>query len=185
MADLPATYRRRLHDLAVNQYGYITSRDAAALRIPLIAMHQIAARGGLRHIAFGVYRFDDIPVTSRDSYMEAVLTVGDGAFLVADAVLALHNLGLVNPTRLRVGTSRRVRATTIPPTIQIVSVKVADGDLTMYEAIPCTTVARALVDSVGIVMSERLIDAASEAADRGLLRRRRGGWPSRSRDRCA
>ncbi len=106
--------------------------------------------------------------------MEAVLAVGEGAFLMADAVLALHDLALVNPTRLRVGTPRRVRIT-VPPTIEIIRAQVPPDDLTIYEAIPSTTVARALVDCIGIVMSERLIDAANEAADRGLLRRSEAG----------
>lgn len=171
MADLPITYRRRLHDLALDQYGYITSRNAVALGIPTIALHQVVARGGLTHVAFGVYRFNDIPVTSRDSYMEAVLTVGEGAFLMADAVLALHDLALVNPKRLRVGISKRVRIA-VPSSIKIIPIKISPKDLTVYESIPCTTVARALIDSIGLVMRERLIAAAHEAANRGLLLRR-------------
>jgi predicted transcriptional regulator of viral defense system len=171
MTELPATYRRRLHERALEQYGYITARDAVEMGIPRAGFNMVAWRGGLTHIGYGVYRFDDVPTTGRDGYMEAVLLVGDGAFLVADAVLALHDLAQVNPGRLRVGTEKRARKT-LPPTVEVVwPVNIPEADLTVYEGIPCTTVARALTDCVGIVMRDRLIDAANDAADRGLLHR--------------
>jgi predicted transcriptional regulator of viral defense system len=171
MKELPATYRRRLHERALEQYGYITTRDAAEMDIPRAGLQMVARRGGLSHVGYGVYRFDDVPATERDGYMEAVLLVGDGAFLEADAVLALHDLALVNPRRLRVRTTARVRKT-LPPTVQVLwPTHIPEADRTVYEGIPCTTVARALTDCIGIVMRERLIDAANDAAERGLLRR--------------
>jgi hypothetical protein len=47
----------------------------------------------------------------------------------------------------------------------------APDDLTIYEGIPTTTITRALLDCRGLVMGERLVSAAREAATRGLLRR--------------
>jgi predicted transcriptional regulator of viral defense system len=170
MTEMAATARRRLHERALEQYGYITTRDASELGVSLNALHIMVNRGGLTRIAHGVYRFDDVPATGRDSYMEAVLSVGEGAFLYADAVLAVHDLALVNPTRLRVGTAKR-RERTLPPTIEMVVVDVPPEDREVYEAIPCTTVTRALLDSIGLVMPERLLDAARDAAERGLVRR--------------
>lgn len=167
---LATTYRRQLHERALDQYGYVTTHDADELGVPQWAMRQIAERGGLTRVAHGVYRFDDVPTTSRDEYMEAVLAAGKGAHLVGDAVLALHDLGLVNPRRIRVGTPRRARMT-LPKTIEIVPAKDRPEDLTVYEGIPTTTVAKALLDCRGVVMGERLIAAAKEAAQRGLLRR--------------
>ncbi len=174
MNSLVETNRRRLREVALEQYGYVTTRDAERLGITLNAFHLIAHRGGLTRTAYGVYRFapEEIPVTGRDGYMEAVLAVGAGAFLYADAVLALHGLALVNPPRIRVGTPSRVRKGTLSPSIEVVRVDVPEADLEVFEGIPCTTVARALVDSVGIVMADRLIDAANDAAGRGLLRRK-------------
>ena len=170
MTEMAATARRRLHERALEQYGYITTRDAAELGVRLNALHVMANRGGLTRVAHGVYRFDDVPASGRDSYMEAVLAVGEGAFLYADAVLAIRDLALVNPARLRVGTPKR-RDKRLPPTIEMVVVDVPPADREVYEGIPCTTVARALVDSIGIVMPERLLDAARDAAERGLMRR--------------
>jgi predicted transcriptional regulator of viral defense system len=168
--DLADTYRRRLRERALDQYGYVTTGDGSDLGVPPVELRKLASRGGLQHVAYGLYRFDDIPFTGRDQYMEAVLRVGRDAYLTGDAVLGMHDLGLVNPRRIRVGTPHRVRSR-IPEHIQVVQQHLARTDLTVYEGIPSATVARALLDCRGIVMPERLIDAGREAADRGLIRR--------------
>lgn len=168
---LATTYRRRLHERALERYGYITTRDAEEIGVPAWAIRQLAARGGLTRRGYGVYRFDDVPATDRDQFMEAVLEVGEGAHLVGDAVLALHRLADVNPRRIRVGTPRRVRVA-VPRTVEIVRRRDLPEDLTIDEGIPTTTVARALLDARGTVMTERLADATREARERGLLLRR-------------
>lgn len=167
---LADTYRRRLRERALDQYGYVTTGDAAELHVPAVELRKIAHRGGLDHVAYRLYRFDDIPRTGLDQYMEAVLRVGPGAYLTHDAVLAVHDLALVNPRRIRVGTPKRAR-TTLPPDVELVQRRLHPRDLTVYEGLPATTVRRALLDCQGIVMTERLVDAAREAARRGMLRR--------------
>lgn len=168
---LATTYRRQLHERALEQYGYITTRDAVEIGVPAWAIRQLAARGGLTRRGHGVYRFDDVPGTDRDEFMEAILEVGEGAHLVGDAVLALHRLANVNPRRIRVGTPRRARVA-VARTVEIVRRRDLPEDLTIYEGIPTTTVARALLDARGTVMTERLVDATREARERGLLLRR-------------
>jgi predicted transcriptional regulator of viral defense system len=168
---LATTYRRQLHEQALDQYGYVTTRDAEEIGVPDWALRQLAARGGLTRHGHGVYRFDDVPATDRDEFMEAVLEVGRDAYLVQDTVLALHRLADVNPRRLRVGTPHRVRVA-LPQAVEIVTRKDRPEDLTVYEGIPTTTVARALLDARGTVMTERLVDATEEARERGLLLRR-------------
>jgi len=168
--ELADTYRRRLRERALDQYGYVTTDDATHLRVPPVELRKLAGRGGLQALAYGLYRFDDIPTTGRDEYMEAVLRVGRDAHLTHDAVLALHDLGLVNPRRIRVGTPHRVRSR-IPGHIEVVPQLLSAADLTVYEGLPSATIARALLDCRALVMPDRLIDAAREAAARGLLRR--------------
>lgn len=167
---LAETYRRRLYDRALDQYGYVTTQDAEAVGVPPVELRKIAARGGLEHVAYGLYRFDDIPRTGRDQYLEAVRRVGPDAHLTHDAVLALHDLGLVNPRRIRVGTPHRARGR-LPDHIEVINERLDPVDLTVYEGIPSATVARALLDCRGIVMEERLVGAAREAARQGLLRK--------------
>ena len=43
---LADTYRRRLRDRALDQYGYVTTRDAADVGVPAVELRKIAQRGG-------------------------------------------------------------------------------------------------------------------------------------------
>lgn len=167
---LADTYRRRLRDRALDQYGYVTTRDAGELEIPVVELRKVAYRGGVEHVAYGLYRFDDIPRTDRDQYMEAVLRIGADAYLTHDAVLALHDLGPLNPRRIRIGTPRRTRPQ-LPAYIEVIQRPLKAVDLTAYEGIPSATMARALLDCRGLVMRDRLVEAGHEAARQGLLRK--------------
>jgi predicted transcriptional regulator of viral defense system len=165
------TYRRRLYERAIDQYGYVTTKDAEEADVPPVELRKIANRGGLDHIGYGVYRFPEIPHVGREQSMEAVLRVGPEAYLTHDAVLALHDLAQVNPRRIRVATPKRARPR-VPDYIEIIKRHLPKGQLTTFEGIPATTVAQALLDCRELVMKERLIDAANEAAKKGLLTRR-------------
>jgi predicted transcriptional regulator of viral defense system len=164
----PDTYRRRAWELATGQYGYVTTADARSLGIPVIELGKLAARDQIRRVAYGLYRFDDLPPTRYDQFFEAVARVGGDAHLTGDAVLALHNLALVNPRQVRVGTSRRVRAK-LPEWIKVVHETIDSDDLTHYELIPSATVAHALRACRGTVMSDRLLIAVGDARREGLV----------------
>jgi hypothetical protein len=75
---------------------------------------------------------------------------------------------------IRVGTPRRARPR-LPAHIEVVRLQLPEEELTVYERIPSTTVARALLDSRGIVMADRLAAAAREAIRIGLIRRSHAG----------
>lgn len=164
------SYRRRAWDLAVGQYGYISTADANALGIPVIEMGKLAARGQIRHVAYGLYRFDDLPPTRFDQFYEAVARVGGDAHLTGDAVLALHELAQVNPRQIRVGTPRRVRAD-LPNWIKVVRETIDPDDRTRYELVPSATVTYAIRACIGTVISDRLLAAVDEARQRGLISR--------------
>lgn len=106
--------------------------------------------------------------TEYDQFAEALLRVGDGAYLRGDAVPALHHLALVNPRRIRVGVARRVRAA-LPDFIELREEERPESELTDYEGLRNTTVAAALLDCRNQVMTERLVDAAKQAKAEGLL----------------
>jgi len=165
------TNRRRLFERALDRYGYITTDDAEELGLPRRTLLKLYERGGLQHVGHGLYRFEDIPRTPRDQFMEAVLQAGPGAVLIGDAVLALHDLAFVNPRRIRVATPRRVRKQ-LPPFLQVERRALPANELTEYEGIPTATLAQAIRDCRGHVMTGRLVDAAQEAARAGLITKR-------------
>lgn len=167
-----AGYRAALYGLAADHHGYVTTEMAETAGVPTVEVRKIAARGGLTNMARGLYRVDGIDGGDRAPYAEAVYRVGEQAHLHGESVLAFHNLALVNPTRITVATTRRVRRQ-LPNHIQLVHAAVGADELTEYGGVPSTTVERAIRDSIGSVMPERLIEATRSAADEGLIRRRR------------
>lgn len=170
MRDRPAsTYRRRLWEWALDQYGYVTTSQAAQLGVPPVELRKLAGRGLLVRIGRGLYRFPDAPTTPRDAFMEAVLWAGPDAVLAYDAVLALHDLALANPRSLRVIAGHRVRKAHPRDDVTVTTEKIPASDLTTYFRIPSITVARALLDCRDLIMTERLLEAADQARREGLL----------------
>ncbi len=162
------TYKEALREVAAYQHGYVTTHDAEEVGVPGVELRKLAARGGLDNVARGVYRFPDAPTTPTDPYMQAVLRVGAGAVLVGESVLALHDLALVEPRKIQVATPRRVRLTN-PGFVEVIHREVPQDEITTYDGVPATKLWRALVDTVGHVMTERLQAALAEARRRDLV----------------
>lgn len=164
-------YRSALYALAAEHHGLLTTDMARAVGVPSVEVRKLAARGGMSNVARGLYRVEGIDGGDRAPYAEAVLRVGEDAHLVGDSVLAFHDLALVNPRRIKVGSPRRVRRD-LPAHIQLVHTRTDPTNLTEYDGIPSLTVAAAIRDAIGAVMPERLTAAVERAADEGLVRRR-------------
>jgi len=162
------TYRDRAFAVAVGLHGDITTKEAEEVGIPPVELVKIAARGRLRHVARGIYRFEELPPTRYSQYFEAVARVGGDAHLVGDAVLAFHDLALVNPLAIRIGTSKRVRHT-LPGWIKVQRSTENLTDLVVLEGIPCSRLATAIRESRPYVMRQRLIDCLPKAVNEGLL----------------
>ena len=165
-----SSYRTALYKIAEDHHGYVTTTLARAAGVPSVEVRKLASRGGMTNISRGVYRVDGIDGGDHAAYAEAVLRVGDDAHLVGDSVLAFHDLAFVNPQHITVGTPRRVRRD-LPSHVRLVHSRINPEDLTDYDGVASTTIERAIRDSIGSVMAERLADATRRAADDGLLRR--------------
>lgn len=155
-----------IYEVAADNYGLVTSAQARDLGVTKPELSRWVANGRLERRGRGVYRLAKYIPTDLDPYAEAVALVGDGSFLMGEAVLAMHGLALVNPRRLAVGTTERIRKS-IPEWIAPATVK--GKSVTQYEGIPSQTIAEAILDCRGNVMQERLQGAAEEARERGLI----------------
>ncbi|WP_371683495.1 hypothetical protein [Solirubrobacter soli] len=60
-------------DVAVDQYGYVTAENAAAVGVIADRLRTMAKRGTLERVAYGLYRVPAVASTSLDNYMEAAL----------------------------------------------------------------------------------------------------------------
>lgn len=164
------TYRQTLRELAYDSHGVVTL--AAAAGVPAAEVRKLASRGALQRLGKGVYRMLEAPHASLDEFAEAVALVGDDAVLVDEAVLAAHHLRQVNLRRIKVATGKRHRQK-LPSTVEVVNRKVEDREREDIEGIPAMSVSSAILACREHVMSERLVDAARQAASRGSHQRAR------------
>ncbi|MCI8424632.1 MAG: hypothetical protein HFJ72_03065 [Adlercreutzia sp.] len=155
-----------IYEIAADNYGLVTSAQARKLGVTKVELSRWVANERLERRGRGVYKLVKYVPTELDPYAEAVALVGDGSFLMGEAVLAMHGLALANPRRLSIGTPERIRKS-IPKWIAPATVR--GKTTTQYEGIPSQTVAEAILDCRGSVMPERLKSAVDEARERGLI----------------
>lgn len=155
-----------IYEIAADNYGLVTAAAAKDAGIVSAELKRWVDDGRLERKGQGVYKLVRYIPTPYDRYAEACALVGDDAFLYGEAVLAMHDLALVNPATLTVATPTR-RRKKLPPWIKVI--QVTEGDATNSEGIPCQTVADAIRTCRGSVMDERLSQAVEDARSKGLL----------------
>ncbi|MEX0426064.1 type IV toxin-antitoxin system AbiEi family antitoxin domain-containing protein [Nocardioides sp. DS6] len=162
-----AKYRDIVREIALDQYGYITTKQAAEAGVPAVELPKLAARGGLENVAYGLYRLTDGPAGRFVQFAEALMRAGDESYLHGDSVLALFGLADVNPRRIRVAVRRRTRPK-LPPFIELTLVK-DRVDTTVYEGLRSQRLADAILECRGRIERSRLLDATEEARKEGLM----------------
>ena len=149
-----------IYELAVDNYGLITSAEAKNLGVAKSELNRWVGMGRLLKRGHGVYKLVRYVPTEYDRYAEAVALVGDGSFLFGEAVLAMRGLALANPRHISVGRE-------IPEWVQPVTV--SGKTVTSYEGIPSQSLAEAILECRGMVMGERLKSAVEDARREGLI----------------
>ncbi|WP_028709061.1 hypothetical protein [Propionicicella superfundia] len=160
-------YREIVREIALDHYGYVTTKRAAEAGVPTVELPKLAARGGLVNVAYGLYRVPDVPPTAYDQFAEALLRSGEGAYLHGESVLALFGLADVNPRKIKVSVPRRARPK-LPPFVELTQVK-EGARTTVYAGLAAQPVAEAILECRGRIERERLQDAAKQARSEGLL----------------
>lgn len=162
------TYRDQLFELALEQHGFVSTQDARRLGIPAIELRKLAHRGKLDNIRRGIYQFPQLSGSKNENYLLALLSVRENAYLTGDAVLAFHNLAQVNPRKIRVGTHQRIRHV-IPDQIHASLDITPESEIEVHDGVRATRVARAIIESKGLVMTEQLLGALTQAMEMGLV----------------
>lgn len=160
----------KLYDIAVENYGIVTSSEAKSLGISNMALVQLARRGRLLHIRRGVYKLAQYVPTEFDDYAQAVVTVGEGAFLCGESVIALLKLAPTNPAFIHVAFPLRLRKK-LPSNI-ILHSALQGYEPIKVQGIPCQRVADAIMAARATVSPDRLLSAAKEAFRTGFINRR-------------
>ena len=116
--------------------------------------------------------FPDVPGTSLDQYMEAVLWARGPAALSHATALDLHDLSDVNPAKIHLTVPADFRTTRAPKDMYVLHRRdLAAADVTYHDGIPIVTARRAILDGIEQHLGGHLIDQAVVAARRrGLVR---------------
>jgi len=166
--------RDRVIERAVEQHGYVTTRDARDLGIDPTQLRLMAARGRLERVARGVYRVPVLPRTEHDELAEAVAwTLGRGV-VSHESALVLHGLSEVNPSRIHLTVPRDNHPRAAGGDLYRLHRRVLQAsDITEKDDLPVTTVVRTLRDCLASGTDpEQLRRALDQAVDEGLVRPR-------------
>ncbi len=153
---------------AVDDFGLITSAEAAELGMSRAEMVQQERAGKLVRVARGVYRMPVWPSQPQAPYAIAVKAAGDGAFLCGESVVALLGLVPTDPTKMRLASPRRCRRDLGAG----VTVEKAAGVTPTYiEGIACQPLPDAIIAASKTMGVARALEAAGEALARGYITR--------------
>lgn len=165
----PAPVDEAIGHLAAAQHAVFALYQVTDLGLSARGVQHRAARGALHRIHHGVYSL--IPrelLTRRGHWMAAVLACGPAAVLSHRTAAALHGMRDTARTKIEVtipGRSGRQRAG-----IDIHHAKdLAPQDVTVVDNIPCTSVARTLLDLAEMVSGRALERAFDESEIRQLF----------------
>ncbi|MBU1227516.1 MAG: type IV toxin-antitoxin system AbiEi family antitoxin domain-containing protein [Actinobacteria bacterium] len=160
----------RLWEVALDQYGYVTSRDARALGIAPIELVKLAARDQLERVGHGIYRFPQLPVEPLGTYMLAALWAGEDGVLSHDTALDIYELCDVNPAKVYLTTPHRKPRKRGGETYLVHRENLEPEDVTRYEGLPIVTPATAVRQAIENGLPSRLAtDAIRNARSRGLI----------------
>lgn len=163
----------RVVELAAEQHGYITTREARDLGVDPTQLRLLHARGRLERVGRGAYRVPILPRGEHDQLAEAVAwTLGRGV-VSHESALYLYGLADVNPSRIHLTVPRDNHPRTAGGELYRLHRRDLPAvDITEFRGIPVTTVDRTILDCLGYGTDPHQLRLAIDGAEaEGLLRR--------------
>jgi very-short-patch-repair endonuclease/predicted transcriptional regulator of viral defense system len=143
-SDAERRFDAKLAALAAAQHVVFSLAQCEAIGLTARSVQRRTASRRLHRIHRGVYSLVPADLLSREGrFMAAVLACGPGAVLSHQSSALLHGLVRTAPAAIDVTapTHRGARGVRVHRSLTI-----TDRDTTLVNAIPCTTIARALLD---------------------------------------
>jgi hypothetical protein len=148
--------------LAERQHGVVSLPQLQFVGLSASAVRQRVAAGRLVRLHRGVYAVGHARLTQRGRWMAAVLAYGPQARLSHRSAGALH--GIRPDNRPRIDVTLPSRSARPRPGIHAHrSTTLTQADTTTIDAIPCTTLARTLLDLSEVIDRQRLKRAVDQA----------------------
>jgi Transcriptional regulator, AbiEi antitoxin/Protein of unknown function (DUF559) len=153
---------------AERQHGVISLAQLQSLGLSKSAVSKRAREGRLVRIHRGVYAVGHGRLTLRGYWMAAVLAYGPGAVLSHRSAAALHGIRPDNRPKTDVTVPRR--SARPRPGIEVhASTTLEPADITTIDGIPCTSLARTLLDLADVIDRRGVEKAVGQAEVRGVF----------------
>jgi very-short-patch-repair endonuclease len=152
--------------IAARQYGLVTTKQLNAAGVSRAAITRRVEAGRLFRVGRGVYAVGHLALSRQGQFLKEVLIAGEGAALSHEACAELYEvrrwraslIDVVVPSDRRSRPGARIHRTTLHR-----------NDVTVYKDIPCTTVARLVVDLTDSLTSWEITNVIHEAVHRNLF----------------
>jgi predicted transcriptional regulator of viral defense system len=162
--DRAAQRERAIQEVAGRQHRIVALPQLNALGLSASAVRNRVAAGKLRRVHRGVYAVGLAPISIAGTYMAAVLACGPGAVLFHRS--AAQHLGLRPSSRQAVDVAAPGRTGKGRKGIDVHRASgLEERDMTKVNGIPCTTVARTLLD-LAATIDRTALERAVEQADK-------------------
>ncbi len=164
----PVSVDQLIGDLATRQHGVVALHQLTALAVSRQQVRTRLERGRWRWLHRGVYAVGHEALTRRGRLLAAVLACGPGAVLSHRSAAELWEIRTRRHRRIEVTAPvhRRNR-----DGIEVHRSATLEGDVTVVDGIPVTTVARTLTDLADVVVASAVQLALATAERRGLIDR--------------
>ena len=149
-------------DLAGRQYNVVTAEQLKALGLGPRGIRNRAERGRLHTLYRSVYAVGSRSLPREGHWLAAVCACGEGSALSYRSVAA--HWGMRPSAQTRIDVTSPSRSGRAHPGIRVHSgATLAPADVTVHEGIPCTTVARTLLDLADVLTFDALDRAVHES----------------------
>lgn len=169
---MPGSEYQKVLELAMDQYGYVMTSQAREVGVAADTLRKMAARGTLERVSWGVYRVPTFPPSQYAEYMEASLwPAGVHGVISHQSALALRDLSDVSPSAIHITVPDYFRIRRDVPThLKVHRACLTPAEVTRFEGIPCTAVARTIEDCHRAHLGPTLLlQALEDAAREGFL----------------
>jgi len=165
---MPGDAYKTVMEIAADQFGYVTTSQAGKRGVTDNALRMMATRGTVERVSWGVYRVPTFPPSPYAEYMEASLwPAGVRGVISHQSALALRGLSDVSPSAIHITVPKdfRIRRE-IPGRLVVHNSDLRDEEVTLFEGIPATAVARTIEDCHRAHLGPALLRQALDDAER-------------------
>jgi len=168
-----APNRNQLYEIAAEQGGYFTTKQASGTGYSRALISHHAKSGLFIRVRRGLYRFREYPSSQHEDVLAAWLSLGKEFAIVShDSALDILGLSDVIPNAIHITIPRSKRNFTSRPGVKVhtTAKSIVQEDTVIRDGIIITSPARSILDAAEAgVAPEQIEIAVAQAINRGLV----------------